>query len=69
MNRISTSLVGLIALNLLWNVAAAEPAVKLPEADSVGPASFQIRNKKFGDLLRCENANNANGTPPSPGNA
>jgi hypothetical protein len=24
--------------------------------------SFQIRNKKFGDLLRPENANNANGT-------
>ncbi len=63
MNRISTSLTCLIALSLLWNLVAAEPASKLPDASSAGPASFQIRNKKFGDLLRPENANNATGTP------
>ena len=29
---------------------------------SVAPGSYQIRNCKFGDLLRPENANNADGT-------
>jgi hypothetical protein len=32
------------------------------EEISVAPKSYQIRNVKFGDLLRPENANSANGT-------
>jgi hypothetical protein len=31
-------------------------------AQDLAPGSYQIRNRKFGELLRPENANNANGT-------
>jgi Ricin-type beta-trefoil lectin domain-like len=42
-------------------IAVDSPADSLNSKTSA-PASFQVRNKKFGDLLRPEDANNANGT-------
>ena len=33
----------------------------MPGAQSSPPASFQVRNKKYGELLRPEDASNANG--------
>src|SRR5262249_22627047 len=53
------ALIGLVVLPVL---AAEVPA----ESGSAGPTagkSYQIRNKQFGDLLRPEDANSADGTP------
>lgn len=41
--------------------ASASP--ELEKAGTPHPASYQVRNKKYGDLLRPENANGADGTP------
>jgi hypothetical protein len=38
------------------------PAAESANPASSAPAFFQVRNKKFGDLLRPEGANSANGT-------
>ena len=40
----------------------AEPGPGVSSAKSAAPDSCQIRNKKFGELLRPEDANSANGT-------
>ena len=44
-------------------VHGAESANAGSSAKSSSPASFQVRNKKFGELLRPRDANSANGTP------
>jgi hypothetical protein len=54
---------GLLAALFTLEIAAATgSAGASTTADSLKPASFQVRNKKFGDLLRPEGANGANGT-------
>ncbi len=40
-----------------------EPVPGAPSAKPAAPNSYQIRNKKFGELLRPEDANSADGTP------
>jgi hypothetical protein len=55
----------MIALGLLVGVTAtmaAESEVGSAAQKAGAPESFQIRNKKFGDLLRPEDANSADGT-------
>ncbi len=53
-----------LAFTVLQAVIAGETAGSLPAAAaSPPPASFQVRNKKYGELLRPRDANNANGTP------
>ena len=54
-------------LCLMMELGVVAVGVGAMAADSVAggtaaPESFQIRNKKFGDLLRPEDANSANGT-------
>jgi len=51
-----------LALFSLQSLTAGESAGALPSATASTPASFQVRNKKFGELLRPEDANSANGT-------
>ena len=59
-------IIGLMAmlgvLTSTLGMVAAELESSLVPAKGAAPESFQIRNKKFGDLLRPEDANNANGT-------
>jgi hypothetical protein len=43
-------------------VMAEEAASPVPSPKSSAPASFQVRNKKYGELLRPEDANSANRT-------
>ena len=62
MNQIIALSLGLL-LVCLPNLFAADAAAGLPDAGLSTPASFQIRNKKFGDLLRPRDANSAIGTP------
>jgi Ricin-type beta-trefoil lectin domain-like len=47
---------------LVGPALAAEPGDDLPGTSSPAPASFQVRNKKFAQLLRPEEANSADGT-------
>ena len=49
-------------LKSAFGTAAEDSVACGTAAKSVAAESFQIRNKKFGDLLRPEDANNANGT-------
>ncbi len=54
-----------LSFSLLLGVAdsrAADSAVGLAPTKSAAPESFQIRNQKFGDLLRPEDADSAPGT-------
>ena len=59
-------IIGLMAvlgvLTSTLGMLAAESETGVVPAKAAAPESFQIRNKKFGDLLRPEDANNANGT-------
>ena len=61
-----------VSLSISLQLAGAgEGPGTMPVAESSPPASFQVRNKKFGELLRPEDASNANGTrivlyPPQP---
>ena len=53
----------LLALFLFGGFVAAFAAdSSASSASPSAPASYQVRNKKFGQLLRPEDANNANGT-------
>lgn len=47
---------------VLGTVLATAAAQKLPELNADAPGSVQLRNKKFGELLRPEDANGATGT-------
>ena len=49
----------LLLLSIFSSAFAAENS---STQESLTPASYQIRNKKFGDLLRPEDANSATGT-------
>jgi hypothetical protein len=51
------ALLALVALGTAFGAGSSGPA-----ASPSAPASFQVRNKKFGQLLRPEDANSANGT-------
>lgn len=51
-----------LSLLPLLMAGAADGAAKA-ELPTTTPESFQIRNGKFGDLLRPQNANHADGTP------
>lgn len=52
-----------VAGAILAASAHAEATAAKPDADkTVKPGSYQIRNQKYGNLLRPEDANNANGT-------
>lgn len=42
---------------------AVESGPGVPSAKAAAPDSCQLRSKKFGELLRPEDANSANGTP------
>lgn len=53
---------GLLALFSFLVVAADNDAAK-GSLSKAATESYQIRNEKFGDLLRPRDANNANGTP------
>lgn len=58
---------GLVALSLTLffcttGADAADAAAPLTSEKSAAAESFQVRNKKFGDLLRPEDANSATGT-------
>jgi hypothetical protein len=52
----------LIVLSTALRSNAAEPAATTNTAKPAPPESFQIRNQKFGNLLRPEDANSATGT-------
>ena len=52
----------LLVLANLPNGLAAEPQGRATLSTAAAPSSFQVRNKKYGDLLRPEDANSANGT-------
>lgn len=54
-------LAAFLALSILGSAFAADSSA--PSANSSAPASYQVRNKKFGQLLRPEDAHSANGTP------
>jgi len=53
-------LFALLAWLTLGSLFAADSST--PAASSSAPASYQVRNKKFAQLLRPEDANNATGT-------
>jgi hypothetical protein len=53
-------LVAVIAFGILGTTFGADSSA--PPGNGSSPASYQVRNKKFGQLLRPEDANNANGT-------
>jgi hypothetical protein len=55
-------LVAAAFLTLVSGLFAAETADSKPGLSATVTESYQIRNKKFGELLRPENANNAEGT-------
>lgn len=52
-------LLGLICLPSAW---AGDGAGLPPAVGPSSPASYQVRNKKYGELLRPQDANGANGT-------
>ena len=52
----------MLALTTAFSLTAAESGAGGATGPKTTPESFQIRNKKFGDLLRPEDANSANGT-------
>jgi hypothetical protein len=62
MKRIINLMAMLGVLTSTLGMVAAESESSLVPAKGAAPESFQIRNKKFGDLLRPEDANSANGT-------
>ena len=62
MKRIVTLVITLGLLTSVLGIVAAEPGAGGAAAKPATPESFQIRNKKFGDLLRPEDANSATGT-------
>lgn len=62
MKNFSGWAVTLGAFTALCASAADGPAATRP-GELLVPASFQIRNKQFGDLLRPKSANHATGTP------
>jgi len=63
MNRFISLVVGLGVLSSVAGMRAAESESGPTTAKAATPESFQIRNKKFGQLIRPEDANSANGTP------
>jgi hypothetical protein len=52
-----------VLLGAALNLSAADSPNQPGGASTASPKSFQIRNHKFGNLLRPEDANNADGTP------
>jgi hypothetical protein len=62
MNKILSVVIGLGVLTVAFGIAGAESDANATSLKTAVPESFQIRNKKFGDLLRPEDANSANGT-------
>jgi len=62
MKRIRGLMLGLGVFVSASSIMAAESETSAVPAKAAASESFQIRNKKFGDLLRPEDANNANGT-------
>ena len=52
-----------LALSLLLGATGSTAADSLAKTPPAVPESFQVRNQKFGDLLRPEEANSAVGTP------
>jgi hypothetical protein len=63
MNKLITWVVGVGIMASVVAVRAAEPVARATPKQATAPDSYQIRNKKFGQLLRPEEANSANGTP------
>lgn len=61
MKKIISSLAGLALLAAATMTFAAEPATTPAAAPTATPESCQLRNKKFGKLLRPEDASGANG--------
>jgi hypothetical protein len=62
MKRIIGWVITLAVVTSALAIAASESGAVGISVGSAAPESFQIRNKKFGDLLRPEDANAANGT-------
>jgi len=62
MNRLKLSLIWLVSCLAVTGAFAAESTAAPAKAPTPTPESFQVRNVKFGDLLRPEEANSADGT-------
>jgi hypothetical protein len=62
MKRFIGLVIALAVLTITLRSVAAESEGSPVPAKAAAPESFQIRNKKFGDLLRPEDANSAIGT-------
>lgn len=61
--RLRTFCFGMVAAGLLFPALAAENPTASDAASPATGKSYQIRNKKYGELLRPEEANGADGTP------
>jgi hypothetical protein len=55
--------VWLAAVMSATGLTAAEPGGQSGSGAGLAPVSYQVRNKKFGELLRPQEARGANGTP------
>jgi hypothetical protein len=62
MKRFMSVVIGLGGLGLAGHLLAADLGVGAAASKALAPESCQIRNKKFGELLRPEDANSADGT-------
>lgn len=62
MRKIIGLVIAIGALAGVTGVLAADSSSGGTASKAAAPESFQIRNKKFGELLRPEDANGANGT-------
>lgn len=56
-------ILGFAAALVACGLQAAEPAASTNSTPPAAGKSYQIRNQKFGDLLRPRDANSADGTP------
>jgi hypothetical protein len=61
--RIHAFGLGLLSLFVSANLRAADSPSQQESSKALAPKSFQIRNHKYGDLLRPKDANGADGTP------
>ena len=74
MTRLKLFYMGLAGSMIAVGAMAGDSASQPGAGKEAKPGSFQIRNQKYGDLLRPEEANSADGTrivlyPAQPGSA
>ena len=62
MTRLKLFCVCLVGTIITWGAMAGESASQPEVGKEAKPGSFQVRNQKYGNLLRPEEANSADGT-------